>query len=307
MDDVDEARCRQVANSVAIVPGSGDAREKPFLDGSRAEPYVDLDGFLQAALGLLSATRLEATAREGFSAANHAELRQLFGKHGKSAGKLTPAELTTLVQDSFGDLLDHEELGPAVRRAVSEAGSAEPEWLNFKEFLALVQRIQDIEDTDRVDRERAAIEATGFEPAQVDEFRELFIKNDEDKMGEIHERRVQKLLTNIEAVGSMPLDKLRAQVRSMADRGPSDRSRRGNADHFDFPEFLCLMKGLLDLAHEADLLHAPSPRRRGAVPDALAVERFGMIDENKPFGMIDEHKPSNTVEATMQSVQQLLG
>jgi len=268
-------------NSVVIVPDSGDAREKPFTQGS-AEPYVDLDGFLHAALGLLSATRLAATGREGFSCASHAELRQLFGKHSKSAGKLTPAELTTLVQDSFSDVVGHEELGPAVRRAVSEASSAEPDWpgwLDFNEFVTLVQRIQDIEDTDREDRERAAIEATGFEPAQVDEFRELFIENDVDRADEVSELRVQRLLSNVEAVASIPLDKLRVAARNMSDRGRSNRIRRGNTDYLDFPEFLCLMKGVLGLA-EAD------------VPDVPAQ------------GPSDEHSPRRkSFETTMQKLR----
>ncbi|CAK0865912.1 unnamed protein product [Prorocentrum cordatum] len=263
---MDEATCQQVVSAVVIVPGSGDARERPFKDG-REEPYVDLDGFMQAALGLLSVTRLAAAAREGFSCASHAELRHLFGKHGKSAGKLTPAELTLLVQESFSDAVDHEGLGPAVRQAVSQASSAEtdwPGWLNFNEFVALVRRIQDIEDTDRVDRERAAIEATGFEPAQVDEFRELFIKNDVDGVGEIPERRVQRLLASIEAAASVPLERLRAAARRRADRGPSDRSRRGSCEALDFPEFLCLMKEVLGLA-EAGALHAAAQDRRGAL------------------------------------------
>merc|ERR1712039_541283 len=91
------------------------------------------------------------------------------------SGDIGRRELGKLLEDifpvEFFPTLDHKAL--LFKVDVNGDGT-----LDFDDFLRLVREAYTIEDKRRMGKEKAAVEKTGFDPQEVQEFRTIFVAED---------------------------------------------------------------------------------------------------------------------------------
>jgi Ca2+-binding EF-hand superfamily protein len=178
--------------------------------------------------------------RAGFSEEQVEEFREKFGTYdADGGGQLTLQELFPLLTELGKEpktVIQQEKLKSIIDE-IDEDGSGE---IDFSEFLQLMRRFLDESDAAMLLKEKEMVTRTGFEPEEVSQWRDIFIKFDDDGSGAFDPQEGKTLL---QAVG------INLNERAMHDRymvlfNEVDEDLDGN---MDFPEFLALMRKLLDL------------------------------------------------------------
>merc|ERR1712159_974732 len=101
-----------------------------------------------------------------------------------------------------------------------------------------MRRYQDEKDEEELQREAAAIEFSQFNKEEVEQFRVIFDRADNDKSGELSLTEIRRMLGAVVLIRDEHLDQL-AQIVGEVDQD-------GNRE-CDFPEFLRLMRRVQDL------------------------------------------------------------
>eukprot|EP00441_Pelagodinium_beii_P043394 CAMPEP_0197627016 /NCGR_PEP_ID=MMETSP1338-20131121/5749_1 /TAXON_ID=43686 ORGANISM="Pelagodinium beii, Strain RCC1491" /NCGR_SAMPLE_ID=MMETSP1338 /ASSEMBLY_ACC=CAM_ASM_000754 /LENGTH=1038 /DNA_ID=CAMNT_0043197627 /DNA_START=1 /DNA_END=3117 /DNA_ORIENTATION=- len=156
-------------------------------------------------------------------------------------GQITNKELMRLVEDMIPDMARDKNQRPKLldlMRQVDTDGSGS---LDFYDFLKLMQLFREHQDKERVLKEQVAIKDTGFTATEVAEFRELFLAAD-DSSGELSFQEFKTMVDGITPLGDALTQELEKIFYEVTDRS---LGVDGNADEADFPEFLWLMKELL--------------------------------------------------------------
>jgi len=179
----------------------------------------------------------------GYTSAEVAELRKDFEKYDKDgSGDISNAELGCLIRTMFpsmGSVLRTKLNG--MMKEVDANGDGK---LDFEDFVRLMRQFHDIQSQEKIEKELQAIEETSFSAEEVHEFRELFLNTDVDGDLELSITEVKKMIANICPVGNNNCDVLQQAFNDVSNKqGMVD----GSLDQCDFPEFLWLMRKLLDI------------------------------------------------------------
>jgi Ca2+-binding EF-hand superfamily protein len=182
----------------------------------------------------------EFNKRAGFSEEEVDFYRSTFGSYDKDGGgQLTLQELFPLLTELGKEpktVIQRDKL-TAILAEIDEDGSGE---IDFSEFLQLMRRFLDESDAEALLKEKEMVKRTKFEPEEVTQWRDIFIKFDSDGSGSFDPQEGKVLL---QAVG------INLNERAMHDRYISLFNEVDEDDDgcMDFPEFLFIMRKLLDI------------------------------------------------------------
>eukprot|EP00927_Polykrikos_kofoidii_P034875 TRINITY_DN29495_c0_g1_i1.p1 TRINITY_DN29495_c0_g1~~TRINITY_DN29495_c0_g1_i1.p1 ORF type:complete len:972 (-),score=228.38 TRINITY_DN29495_c0_g1_i1:82-2769(-) len=182
-----------------------------------------------------------------------------------SQGEISNRRLQILLENLFPDLATSAERRPQLLQVVRTAMEGRTGTFNFNDFLRLARNCEDLGEDGLCLRETAAVKAARFGFQEVAELRELFVGG-EDERTSISLLEVRELLAPVVPMGhhnAAALSEAFAEV--LAERSEAKQQRR---DEADFPEFLSLIRRLLD----ANVANINDFAERAAVVDREASQ-----------------------------------
>ncbi|CAJ1401083.1 unnamed protein product [Effrenium voratum] len=221
----------------------------------RAEsPFLDQAAFVRVCCQHARDLREVYKSNGGWTEGEVLQLKTVFDRYDvKHTGVLASKELVRMVEDLFPVLARDRNMRPQLQSIMKEvlsesAGGAAS--LGFKEFLKLMQLFREFQDNENAKKEADAIQASGFNASEVAQFRDFFLAAHESQGSapELSYEQFRKMIDDITPLG----DSLSAQLRHIFDqftRSLADGRSTASAqreDDADFPEFLLMMKHLLD-------------------------------------------------------------
>jgi len=172
------------------------------------------------------------------------------------SGTIQNNELVALVKCVFPDMATDPKLRPQLMEIIKEADEDGNGALDFEDFLRLMRTVCELRNRNQLEKEKKAVQDTGFLPHEVHDFRELFQAQVErsmllsfedfglmihhicplgDRNLAVLEGMWREALTTYDALGDVR--ELTAGQLEM---------EQGGRDRVDFPEFLWLMRRILD-------------------------------------------------------------
>jgi len=115
--------------------------------------------------------------------------------------------------------------------------------VDFLGYLALMRKCHSLHITARFDKEKRATEETGFNQAEIHEFRQLFLNADINGDEELSLPEFKKMLSQICPMGEKNSNALSTIFHSIV---CEQHNVEGKDDEADFPEFLWVWHGLLE-------------------------------------------------------------
>eukprot|EP00929_Paragymnodinium_shiwhaense_P021501 TRINITY_DN1400_c0_g2_i1.p1 TRINITY_DN1400_c0_g2~~TRINITY_DN1400_c0_g2_i1.p1 ORF type:complete len:1474 (+),score=344.11 TRINITY_DN1400_c0_g2_i1:205-4626(+) len=211
-----------------------------------ADNCIDILGFVQAAERARKKARTAFLINGGFREDEVEDFRAKFDYYDEDrGGTIGGAEIARMVQLEFPHLYSNLRLRPQIIELMQEANADGSGCLSFGDFLRLMRHVLDMKESLGIDKELHAIAGTHFAPNEVDEFRELFRAAAADKDGsEIGFDEVNNLLSCIVPMGAKNTEILHKKFHQEAAK---NMGVDGDDDEMDFPEFLWLMRGLIDM------------------------------------------------------------
>lgn len=164
----------------------------------------------------------------------------VFQEHDTSGdGQLTVAELLPVLA-ALGKtpttVIQQQQLGLAIKE-VDEDESGE---IDFEEFLQLMRKFLDDSVAAQIRKEKDCYERCGFTAEEIEQWRQVFVQFDEDESGEIDEMEGKQLLTRLGL--NLNMRAMHNQYRELFEDADEDQNHL-----LDFPEFLLLMRDLVDI------------------------------------------------------------
>jgi len=212
--------------------------------GREEERMIDLRGFLRVFVRERRRERQKFKDQCGFSTHEMEELRELFDFYDKDGGgDIKAKEQIKLIEDFFPEMAHDKETRPKLLAIMDEVDSDRSGSLNFYDFLRLMQQLRELQDQAKVAKEMEAIKLTGFSVQEVQDFRELFLRGD-DGSGELSLAEVKSMINKVTPLGDKYLAELTHIFRQYAGQG---RAVEGEPDMADFPEFLFIMRRVLEV------------------------------------------------------------
>jgi Ca2+-binding EF-hand superfamily protein len=213
---------------------------------------VDVYHFVDVVSKLQEEMRAKFRDNAGFTDNEVHEMRTRFQKYDvDKSGDISNSELRLLLQDLFPGLATSPKLRPYLLRLLMEVDENSDGQLDFPDFMRLMRQVHDLQEHDRHDREVKLLEEGHFSREEVDQFRELF--TGVITAGGVQGRNTASLSEITQMLGAfVPLDKdhvrklkeiLKEIVRSTEGAGHISSFLPNEAD---FPDFLLLMRRLLD-------------------------------------------------------------
>ncbi|CAJ1364416.1 unnamed protein product [Effrenium voratum] len=281
------------AKSVLLKPSQEEADESSssFADASssseeESEPEVTMSSQasgheftdkIDLAVFHLICAKLVAQAKEasrdnaGYTLDECQRMRETFAKYDvNKSGDIDNYEMSKLVQDLCPDLATNMAKRAEITRILSEVAPPKHGSFDFPDFLRLMRQVDDMQDRIRMAKESFAIEKTNFSSREVEEFRRLFL-GEEDMNGSFRGMlRIDEFLSLLAPVlGTSParqeLTRLFFDIDSHmhpdhAQKVVAPMSPKGSlgGHHYkaqpvnkprialDFPEFLILMHLVLE-------------------------------------------------------------
>lgn len=214
------------------------ARDKVGLNA------IDIYGFCEAARRGRVASRASFRKNGGFSMEDIQKMEERFQEFdADGSGELSGHEVVRVLEVHFPTLANSEARRPLILQLLKEADEDGNGCLEFGDFLRLMRQVKDIQDQLMLSKELRAIEETRFSPSEVLEFRELLlaVRGEAAEIG-LHE--VQMLLGAVVPMGAKNQVQLKEKFDQVAKR---QSGVDGSSEMLDFPEFLWLMRDLLDM------------------------------------------------------------
>lgn len=165
---------------------------------------------------------------------------QCFEEHDKDGqGSLSLKELIPVLQTLGREpttVIQREKLTTLLAE-VDEDGSGE---IDFGEFLQLMRRFIEEAEQEQLRKEKQVLGRTGFSEQEAAQWRDVFLKFDDDDSGEFDHQEGKKLF---QAVG-VSLNDRSMHEQYMAIFKAVDIDQNGQ---IDFPEFLLMMRKIIEL------------------------------------------------------------
>mmetsp|Transcript_46260 Transcript_46260/g.107578 ORF Transcript_46260/g.107578 Transcript_46260/m.107578 type:complete len:1040 (+) Transcript_46260:138-3257(+) len=264
VDDIAAVLTEEAASAlleeVECVDASGKA---PTIAPEDFSPMIGGHGVAFAGL-VRTMVRCKRQARRstrdtwGFSAQEVLELKLAFGEYKTSDSQSVDGHrLTSLIEDRFPGMANRADLRPVVRDAILECDSEKKGRLNFTDFLKLMDYLRRLQMEEKLKKERSAVQETKFNVRDVEEFRDLFVSAGPAANDQITAHAFQAMLSKVCPLG----DKNRQELASICKRvtGRLFHGHHASRATLDFPEFLRILKALLDAdftqIHERSLQH----------------------------------------------------
>jgi calmodulin len=234
------------------------------IDG---EERVPLQGFLRIFDRTKRLARKTFRESGGFSSAELEQFKAEFeALDDDGSGDINNQELSALVERLFPSMAYDKDLRPKLMKLLKESDSDGNGKLEFPDFVVLMRQVKDLEFSERHAKEQTAKDETGFATNEVNEFRDLFLASCKtDSQGLITLDELIDLISAICPMGEKNLKELTAIFTKIASRSAIDD------DSADFPEFLRLMRKLLD-DNFGQIRERTKVSRVGGSEDATLIE-----------------------------------
>lgn len=215
-------------------------------------PAITLQEFVQVVLKLKRFWREDVITGggsddpewRGFALVEIEGLKARFDSFDKDhTGSLSKGELLLLTESIFQDLGSDRNLRPRLQSLLREADKNQDGYLDFNEFLYLTNKFHTLQDVRRLAKEQETIQETGFTYQEVAEFRDLFLASCGGDDG-VSFNEVKYMMNLITPLGDLLLFDLEQHFRNAI--GFHKTTLDEDLQQADFPEFLKLMKILLD-------------------------------------------------------------
>jgi len=232
------------ARGLAVEPAPHDLLPAPTsIDGPcdpASQSYIDWEGFIRTAMVCKRRLRQAFRDNGGFSAQEVVDLRKKFNKYDRDgSGDIGNRELALLLEDCFPQIAHDPAKRPIVKKLVSDLDDNGSGSLDFREFVQFMDKFRELEQQERIERERNAIDATTFSTKEAEEFREHFLT----ASGGVPDLTIGcllNLLRRIMPLGDRNMAELNKHIRDVV------QSDGRAVEQVDFPEFLLLMHRLLE-------------------------------------------------------------
>lgn len=248
---------------------------------------VDIYGFSTVARRSRQAARAAFRETGGFCKEDIVLMEEKFKEFDADAsGELSGKEIIKVLEAHFPTLAKDPSRRPLIKQLLQEADADGNGQLDFQDFLRLMRQVKDIQDQLMIGKELRAIEETRFSPSEVLEFRELLLavrteSGFDEVCGflgvgatEVGFEDVRVLLGAIVPMGARNCSLLKVKYNEVAGR---QSGVEGSEDKLDFPEFLWLMRELLD-SNFANMSDRVNALVEVTVPDQKkGFERSGTI------------------------------
>jgi len=208
-----------------------------------ATDEVDFYCFSQAALRSRQKQRAQFRENGGFTKDEVEDLRSQFNRYDSDgSGTISGPETVRLMEEEFPMLTKDPARRPQMIQLLNEADQGGDGSLDFHDFLRIMRHLRDIQDQLRIGKELDAVNTTKFTPPEVQEFRELFLATGGgDK--ELGFDQIKELLKCLVPMGSKNVEELKSKFFEFSAK---QMGVIGGAELLDFPEFLWLMRELVD-------------------------------------------------------------
>jgi len=203
---------------------------------------VTLEEFLPRAITAQNVKRRQIKANRGFQNMEAEAFRQVFSRcTPDDDGRIRATDLRRLLEDLFPMLSDKSTMKGSRQKLQDILNSSSGGPVGIDEFLSLARYCQDLVEMGELQHEKDAIKKIGFDSSEVDEFRSLFMGG----TGQLGDSRItfselQDLLGKVLPLGHKNAEALREELKA------TTRTKQGTGEDADFPEFLQLMRRLLD-------------------------------------------------------------
>ncbi|CAK0886637.1 unnamed protein product [Prorocentrum cordatum] len=241
-----------LADKLLAALGFGEGERTEVLHGlllhDRSQ-VCDVFQLVSAVRDLRHAARRTCRDNEGFSPAKVAELEAAFLRcrgpgNGLERDMVAGSGLTRLLTNHFApkDGVKSVDWKQVLGLLPGYEPSRGRDVLTFRHFLQLKRIWRDQEDQHKCAKEQTAIANVGFTPGEVREFRRIFVESDIGYQDLLDYLAVQGILERICTMG----DRLKQEFRSAWLEVMATKYGRCS-DVIDFPEFLKLMRKLIDV------------------------------------------------------------
>jgi len=235
---------------------NGDQAQEPLdLDlgaleeAAKSAGGVDVSIFVREGIALKKRARNAYRQNSGYSPTEMKGLRKMFEKYDLDhSGRISYAELGRLVRSMFPVLQD-DGIRCKLHGLLREVDSNLVGSLDFQDFVRIFRQFSDLKQMEKASKEAKAVQATGFSTEEVHEFRELFLSWD---MFQAQELNLSTLLHMMSSSCSMTEKRTDLLVREFhkASQGCAAGKKGQDCSEdegwVDFPEFLRLMRALVD-------------------------------------------------------------
>jgi len=155
----------------------------------------------------------------------------------REGGDVSKKELVQLIVDVFPDMAFDPDKRPLLLQIMRETDSDSNGKLDFSEFLQLMRTVEDLEQLTQLQKERSVIDETRFTSNEVSEFRNIFlaVTKGEPRMNLAD---FKEMMSPVCPMGDKNSHAISAMWMEICDSGPK---------MFDFPDFLLIMRRLLDM------------------------------------------------------------
>lgn len=218
------------------------------------EPFLDQMAFVRVCSYHSRDLREVYKSNGGWTEGEVNHLKSVFDRYDvKHSGLIASKDLVRMVQDLFPVMARDRKMRPELQRIMKEV--LQETWsfqgLGFKDFLKLMQLFREFQDQERAKKEAEAIEATGYNSSEVAQFRDFFLAaHGTSQHGsapvELSFDQFWKMIYDITPLGDSLTARLREIFHEFTQKLPGAVRSKQRAEDADFPEFLLIMKHLLD-------------------------------------------------------------
>lgn len=217
------------------------------------EPFLDQMAFVRVCSYHSRDLREVSKSNGGWTEGEVNHLQSVFNRYDvKHSGLIASKELVRMVTDLFPILARDRKMRPELQRIMKEV--LQETWsfqgLGFKDFLRLMQLFREFQDRERAKKETESIEATGFNSSEVAQFRDFFLAANPSHHGsapvELSFDQFWKMINDITPLGDSLTVQLKEIFHEFTVKMPGAVRSKQRAEDADFPEFLLMMKHLLE-------------------------------------------------------------
>lgn len=262
----DESRCSIASNEQS---SSVDG----LCRGNRRASF-DVNMFVQMATRMHQKARAKFRENAGYTAFELQELQRVFAAYDTNGnGCVSHKELRNLLEDALPDIAHSAKMRPYLRKLLQDVSTDNAGNLDFHGFLQLMRQVHDHEEHERVAKEHLAVKEAGFNRREVEEFRELYMGGDiENSCRELTFAAFRRMIGTVCPVGER-------NTQTLTDIFNSTVLERDGTRTADFPEFLLLMRKLLDTD-----FGGLAERTQNAAGDLNSRNRSFSMFSSEPWG-----------------------